>query len=115
MHVDRARRIVLGPLEQTMKLGPLDSKPLAPAVSERKTAAPAADGEASKTAASAKVDISSAGSLLARSSADPTFDADKVDRIANAIRDGSFKIDANKIADKLISNAQDLLKNYSRN
>ena len=61
------------------------------------------------------MDISSAGSLLAQASADPTFDAEKVQRIATAIRDGKFNVDADKIADKLISNAQDLLKHYSSN
>ena len=99
-----------------MKIGPLDTKPLAATVSGDRKATPAsADKAAGKTEASAQVDISSAGNLMAQASADPTFDAEKVQRIANAIRDGNFKVDANKIADKLISNAQDLLKRYSQN
>jgi negative regulator of flagellin synthesis FlgM len=116
MHVVRACAAVQGPLEQIMKIGPLESKPLTAATSggERKAAPAAVDAKGTAADASAKVDISSTGSLMAESGADPTFDAAKVDRIAAAIRDGSFKIDANKIADKLISNAQDLLKRYSQ-
>ena len=37
------------------------------------------------------------------------FDQAKVDRIAQAIRDGNYQINADAIADKLISNAQELL------
>ena len=44
-----------------------------------------------------------------RGAADAEFDADKVARIAQAIADGSFKINAEAIADKLIANAQELL------
>jgi negative regulator of flagellin synthesis FlgM len=40
---------------------------------------------------------------------EPTFESGKVERIAAAIRDGSFKVNADVIADKLIANAQELL------
>jgi len=59
--------------------------------------------------ASAKVELSSSASVLAATSADPTFDTVKVDRIAQAIRDGKFEVNPQAIADKLISNAQELL------
>jgi negative regulator of flagellin synthesis FlgM len=39
------------------------------------------------------------------------FDAEKVARIASAIDNGSFKIDAGAIADKLIANATEVLNN----
>lgn len=36
------------------------------------------------------------------------FDAEKVSRIAQAIRDGSFMVDAEAIADKLLAHRGDL-------
>jgi negative regulator of flagellin synthesis FlgM len=48
-----------------------------------------------------------ASSLLSASSGD--FDADKVERMRRAIADGSFSVNAEVIADKLIANAQELL------
>ncbi len=93
-----------------MKIGPLDTKPpVAPATSERK--GPAAEAAAAGTGgeASAKVALSPEASLLSKLAADPTFDTEKVERIAQAIRDGTFKINAEAIADKLIVNAEELL------
>jgi negative regulator of flagellin synthesis FlgM len=89
-----------------MKIGPLDSKPVtAPAAAERKgAAAPAPAAEAS-----AKVAISPEASALSGLSADATFDTAKVERIAQAIRDGKFKVNPEAIADKLIVNAEELL------
>lgn len=48
-----------------------------------------------------------ASSLLSASNAD--FDADKVERMRQAIADGSFSVNPEVIADKLIANAQELL------
>jgi negative regulator of flagellin synthesis FlgM len=45
---------------------------------------------------------------------DGAFDAAKVERIAQAIRDGTLQIDAGAIADKLIANAQELLDRTGR-
>ncbi|XLM22450.1 flagellar biosynthesis anti-sigma factor FlgM, partial [Chromobacterium piscinae] len=39
----------------------------------------------------------------------PSFDAAKVESIKSAIANGSFSINADKIADGLISSAQELL------
>ena len=63
--------------------------------------------------ASAKVELSSAASLM-NASGGAEFDAEKVARISQAIADGSFKIHPEVIADKLIANAQELLSKGSR-
>ena len=61
--------------------------------------------------ASTQVALSStATSLLAGSPSAVEFDSAKVDRISQAIEKGEFKIDAGVIADKLIANAAELLK-----
>jgi len=69
-------------------------------------AAPAA-GSAASTEPSAKVELSTAAASLNASGSE--FDADKVDRIAAAIREGRYHVNAEAIADKLIANAQELL------
>ena len=92
-----------------MKIGPLDSKPVtapATAPAERKGQPTAVE---TKAEASSQVDLSSRASLLSGVSSDPTFDASKVDRIAQAIRDGKFQVNPEAIAAKLIINAQELL------
>ena len=99
-----------------MKIGHHADKPLpAPAVGT-----PAAPADAAKAApghaagatdvdASATVALSSAASTLLSAGAASEFDADKVARIGAAIADGSFKVNHEAIADKLIANAQELL------
>ncbi len=74
-------------------------------------AGPAAGNGAAKQApeASAQVDLSSTAASLMASSEDGSFDAAKVARISQAIADGKFTINPNAIADKMISNAQELL------
>jgi len=65
---------------------------------------------ASAPAASAQVAISNAAQIAASAGSDDgSFDAAKVDRISKAISEGKFTINANAIADKLVSNAQELL------
>jgi negative regulator of flagellin synthesis FlgM len=116
MHVYRADVTVMGPLEKIMKIGPLDAKPIAAPPSDRKATATAAKGSPAKAGGSTEVNLSPAASQIADAVAsDPTFDAQKVESIANAIRDGKFTVDPNKIADKLIANAQDLLKRAKKN
>lgn len=99
-----------------MKIGHPADKPLpAPAVGT-----PAAPAEGAKTApvhatgaapadASATVALSSTASTLLSAGAASEFDAEKVARIAGQIADGTFKVNPEAIADKLIANAQELL------
>lgn len=95
-----------------MKIGPLENKPAAgvdrPAGAERK-ADVSKGGAGATAAASAKVELSATAAALAGEVSEGSFDQAKVDRIAQAIRDGSFQINADAIADKLIANAQELL------
>ncbi len=58
---------------------------------------------------SAKVTLSNAASTLL-SGADPTFDANKVSQVKQSIDDGSYKVDPEAIADKLIANSRELLE-----
>ena len=96
-----------------MKIGSIDSKPVTPAApAGGKAATTGASAPRAEPAAeaSAKVALSPAAAQLAKGGADDaTFDASKVERIAAAIRDGTYKINANAIADKLIGNAEELL------
>jgi len=64
----------------------------------------------SAPAPSAQVAISHAAQVAASAGSDDgSFDAAKVSRISKAISEGKFTINANAIADKLVSNAQELL------
>lgn len=97
-----------------MKIGPLESKPAAtPVATERKAGSAAAEAAAAASGPSARVALSPAASALSAGVADPTFDAAKVERLAQAIRDGKFEVNAEVIADKLITNAQELLARNS--
>jgi len=99
-----------------MKIGHSADKPLpAPAAGT-----PAAPADAAKPApvhasaaasvdASATVALSSTASTLLSAGGSSEFDAQKVARIAAQLADGSFKINPEAIADKLIANAQELL------
>ena len=72
-------------------------------------------GAAGKTPeASARIELSSnASKLMSGVSEEGSFDAEKVQRIAQAISEGKFSINAEAIADKLISNAQEMLSRAS--
>lgn len=98
-----------------MKIGHNVDKP-APAATVG-SPAPASDAAKANTAtaipgtadASAKIALSSEAASLIQGGSSSEFDAEKVARISQAIDDGSFKVNAEVIADKLISNAQELL------
>jgi negative regulator of flagellin synthesis FlgM len=96
-----------------MKVGSFDSnnKPIAPAGGQAATPAsdkPAAAVAAARPEASATVALSPAASLLVNDG-NASFDAAKVSRIAAAIRDGKFEVNAEAVADKLIANAKEML------
>jgi negative regulator of flagellin synthesis FlgM len=96
-----------------MKIGHLDNslkpqKVATPAADARTGAAPAGN-ERAPAEASAKVELSAAASFLAAQGDTGDFDAEKVARIAQAIRDGQFEVNAEAIADKLIAHTRDLL------
>lgn len=104
-----------------MKIGNPADKPSGPApaapartqqAGDTARAAEAAPHAAKQAAAdpSAKVELSStASTLISGSGASGDFDAEKVARIAQAIGDGKFEINAEKIADRLIANAHEVL------
>ncbi len=92
-----------------MKIGQLDNQAATPAVNERRPAAGAASAAGSPVEASAKVALSPTVAQLASDGTAAVFDADKVQRIADAIREGKFVVNADAIADKLIANARELL------
>jgi len=93
-----------------MKIGPLENKAaLAPATAERKAAAGGSAPASSSPEPSAKVELSAAASVIANGLADGSFDAQKVERLTQAIRDGQYKIDPQAIADRLLANARELL------
>ena len=94
-----------------MKIGSIDhNKPVAPASGQ--VAAPAGDklqgAAVPAPEASTQVALSTAASSLVNDR-NADFDAEKVARIAQAIRDGNFTINAEAIADKLIANAKEML------
>jgi negative regulator of flagellin synthesis FlgM len=107
-------------LENIMKIGqPADKPALTPAGTARTGAGDAPKAQPAQAAvegeASTKVVLSDAAAALlsATPSAKADFDADKVDRISKAIADGSFKVNHEAVADKLIANAKELLNKYS--
>ena len=83
----------------------------APAATEAAKAGQAQAAAATAGAAdpSATVALSSTAATLLSGGASGEFDAEKVARMSEAIASGSFKVNAEAIADKLIANAQELL------
>jgi negative regulator of flagellin synthesis FlgM len=95
-----------------MKIGSFESKPTTPATQASDRTGPPGSAPvkgADAAEPSAKVALSPAASLLVKAGDDGAFDAAKVERIATAIREGTYKIDAEAIAEKLIVNAEELL------
>lgn len=100
-----------------MKIGSFENKgQVAPMQNDRKSGNADKAGSTSASEAappSTTVSISSAASTISNMDNDGTFDAEKVARMAQAIRDGKFEVNADKIADKLIANTQEILRKYS--
>ncbi len=89
-----------------MKIGPIESKPPSVAPAERKAEAAPSKGAVEP---STEVALSAAATGMTASSSEASFDGAKVERIASAIREGKFTINPEAIADKLITNAEELL------
>jgi negative regulator of flagellin synthesis FlgM len=94
-----------------MKIGQLDNshKLAAPAVDARNPAPGGKDAKGAPVEASTKVELSPAASLLAAQAGTADFDAEKVARIAQAIRDGKFEVNPEAIADKLIAHTREVI------
>ncbi len=98
-----------------MKIGHNAEKPAAlptatsPAPANDASKAAASTAIPSTADASAKIALSSQAASLISGASNTEFDAEKVARISQSIDDGTFKVNAEVIADKLISNAQELL------
>jgi negative regulator of flagellin synthesis FlgM len=91
--------------------------PATPAVNGRTTpddTAKAAPGAAADSSATVEISSTAAGLRSSIQGATAEFDADKVRRISQGIADGTFKVNPEAIADKLIANAQELLANGKR-
>jgi len=91
-----------------MKIGSFENKPVAPAGNGNASASAKAAAGNVQPEASAQVALSPVASVLVNES-NADFDAEKVARIAQAIRDGKFKVNAEAIANKLIANTEELL------
>ena len=89
-----------------------DAAALARANSEAGAAAVKARGPQEAVASSVR--LSSTASGLLAEAASPEFDAGKVERMKQAIANGSFKVNAQEIADKMIANAAELLSAAQR-
>lgn len=95
-----------------MKIGSLNNtQPVTTTATERKNGSPTVDGK--RTASGDTVAISAQATALAGQADDGSFDAGKVDRISRQIKDGSYKVNTEAIADKLIANARELLSGNS--
>lgn len=104
-----------------MKIGPqsspaADAAALARANAEAGAAASKAANQAGTTApgGSSTVSLSSTATGLMAGTTTADFDAQKVARIQQQIADGTFKPNAEAIADKLIANAQEVLDSVAR-
>ena len=99
-----------------MKIGNTADTPAPLATASQATNSTAADAAKAAAAAipaqadaSATIALSSAASTLLSGAGTAEFDAAKVARMAQAIDDGTFKVNPEAIADKLIANAQEVL------
>lgn len=87
----------------------------APAKQQAKAAAQAAGGLAASAssavaAAGVPVTLSSAAKALEQTSRNQgDFDAGKVKAVRSAIESGTFKVDAEVVADKMLANTQELI------
>lgn len=84
-------------------------KPATPTTSSGSSAAKGADKTAATGVVSDSVKLSSQGQALAAGASTGVFDAKKVEEIKAAIANGTFQVDASKIADGLIDSVKDFV------
>ena len=85
-------------------------KPAANSVAATQTgASKGADKAAATAAATDNVRLSSQAKALSSTSSSSVFDAKKVEEIKAAIANGTFQVDASKVADGLIDSVKDLM------
>ena len=99
-----------------MKIGqtPDVNAALAPAGAQKQVKNPPAGAAVAKESAAATSGVPVTVSAFARaldkiSQANSDFNADKVKAVRSAIDRGTYKVDAEAIADKLLSNAEEVL------
>ncbi len=96
-----------------MKIGSLINTPAVTTTATERKNGTAATVDGKRTSSGDTVAISPQASALAQAGGDGSFDAAKVERVSQQIKDGSYKVNPETIADKLIANAQELLsRNY---
>jgi|SRR4051794_38253410 negative regulator of flagellin synthesis FlgM len=85
-------------------------KPAANSVAATQTgASKGAEKAAATAAATDNVRLSSQAKALSSTSSGGVFDAKKVEEIKAAIANGTFQVDASKVADGLIDSVKDLM------
>lgn len=94
-----------------MKIGQLDNsaKLAGNAAADARKGAATAGAPAPAAGASTTVALSPAAAALGAAAPQADFDADKVARIAQAIRDGRFQVNAEAIADGLMAHTREML------
>ena len=85
------------------------TQPIKTTVTEKSAAAAPQAGTQLELSSTATQLLQGAGSQS------DTFDAAKVQRIAQAISEGKFSVNADAVADKLLSNAQEVLSSRDNN
>ena len=97
-----------------MKISSFEPKVPVAAMGADRKAPSRAESASDPVRDSARVMLSDVASGRLDTAKDGSFDAAKVERIARAIREGRFTVDAGIIADKLIANAQELVARVAR-
>jgi negative regulator of flagellin synthesis FlgM len=78
--------------------------PPKPRLQPMRDATPAKEAQAQRAEPSRRerVEVSSSSKLLAQARSPHTPDTARIERLKNAIKDGSFKVDANRVAEAMI-------------
>ena len=84
-----------------------------PSAGAEAASASGAAAAASQPQAGVTVTLSSSAQSLSGSSGSDVFNSEKVEAMKQAIADGSFQVNAEAIADKMLSNAAEMLSGSS--